>query len=382
MGLVAAALGGTAGTSAKQGIGRLLGEKGPETTRQALTEDAEGGVEQSEYEMGGKVLGAFMNRYAQSSVNAARRGRVANFVAMAGPSGETGSKFNAVLDDMDRVQATRPPVRAGKDVHNLVNATSKALDKDFNTALASVGRNQTVPMRVSNNILSLITPDMPMTGAGRADMKAIRQAAVDYQRPWTYSQLNASRRADNDFLTAYYNKDSQAQSASSIEAKIRKVARDGKADLVYDAVDQANPGFGAKALKQKQGHLWDLSDQLDTRLKKLADQQLEKEGKTVMQTVRPSAYASTHGVHGYLSGVSDLLPGGGPEKYATTQARRAFPARFGQTASSVISPMQLYKALAPARQRLLLATPFPNLLRMMGATSGAVDKMNEGNDAQ
>jgi hypothetical protein len=369
--VLSAMMGGAAGTSAKQAAARELGEDSPKTVRQALTEDVKGGVEQSEYEMGGRALDAVLGRWAAKGVTGAARKRLARLTAAMGATGKTADNIEKVLSDMDETVKTIGAPKTPRGFFNVVKSTADRLDREFNQELVKIGNQRVIPMDISNRIRAEITPDMAQTVEGRAEMKELRAAALEYERPWTYNQLNSKRMTNNNRLIAYYKGESQSQSAalSAVQTKIMKAVRDGSADIVYSAVDKipnsAISTGDAALLKQKQGALWDQSDQLDKRVGELRDAQLVKEGQTFRQKFQPSAYASTRNVHGYVRGLGDAIPGGGPEKAATAQIKKGF--NLGPTNRAL------------SRQRLILATPLADIIRG-GAAGKDISNSEDSSD--
>ena len=420
--ILSAMMGGAAGTSAKQMAGKALGSKDvPTSTKEALKQDVEGGVEQGEYEMGGRLLGKIPEKWAarytsqddrevgnrllskipekQASPygSMAARARLANLTSMTG-EGEAGvgAKYSKVLPELDQTIAAngRTP-QTPRQVLQVFKQTNERLDQPyFNQWLARIGNKKVMPKEIADALMmESNAPNLGMTPQGIAERRALRRAAIDYQRPWSYNALNAQRRFANDRLYSYYNKESQAQSTalSAVDTKIMKIVRDHAANIVYDGVD-AIPGvpFDARLLKQQQGAIWSLADRLDSQIDKLTDAQLMYEGRTLRQKFQPSAYISNEGrMHGYLRGVGDLFPGGGPENAAKIQARKA----FAPPSEGVGSWIKDVATMAPERrgtawggaktslQRLILTRPLPNLLRALHVYNQLTD-LEDNNGSQ
>jgi hypothetical protein len=365
--VLAALRGGAAGTSAKQGVSAAIGSGDrPKSTTDALTEVGVGGIHQAEYEMSAKPLDAFLGHVIGTTASKANRARVANLTAMTGKGDQTGANFEKILSDIDDTVKVSGRPKSPLGVFNVIKQTGKRLDSEFNNSLALVGNQRVVPMDIANRIHSLITPDMAYTAEGRAARKEILDAEVEYQKPWTYYALNSKRMTNNNLLDPLYNKGSQGQAAalSDVQKKIAKAVRDESANMVYSAVDKVNPAIDAQLLKQRQGALWSLSDQLSDRVSEIHDAQLTEEGKTLRQKVSPSAVVTPKSAHGYVRGVSKLIPGGGPERQAAIQTRRAF-----KDSSSAI-----------ARRRAILAAPVANIMRGVGAVGSAATSEDDNDD--
>ena len=396
--ILSAMMGGAAGTSAKQMAGKALGSKDvPTSTKEASQQDVEGGIEQGEYEAGGRLLGKIPEKWAAGAADRAARARLANLTSMTG-EGEAGvgAKYSKVLPELDQTIAAngRTP-QTPRQVLQVFKQTNERLDQPyFNQWLARIGNKKVMPKEIADAlIMESNAPNLGMTPQGIAERRALRRAAIDYQRPWSYNALNAQRRFANDRLYSYYNKESQAQSTalSAVDTKIMKIVRDHAANIVYDGVD-AIPGvpFDARLLKQQQGAIWSLADRLDSQIDKLTDAQLMYEGRTLRQKFQPSAYISNEGrMHGYLRGVGDLFPGGGPENAAKIQARKA----FAPPSEGVGSWIKDVATMAPERrgtawggaktslQRLILTRPLPNLLRALHVYNQLTD-LEDNNGSQ
>jgi hypothetical protein len=200
---------------------------------------------------------------------------------------------------------------------------------------------------------------MAKTAAGRADTAAIESAAREFERPWSIRELDLERRQRNANLSAYYKKASAAASSASeshVQTLIDETVRNGAANIVYRGMDLANPGMDATALKLKEKSAWHLNDQLDKRIGKLEDKQLAQEGKTAGEKVRTHAYAAGSGVRAHVSGLTELLPGGGPMKYANAKVASA----FGPSAKGAVSRAAV---LSLPLTRLGNATPFDSSKR-------------------
>jgi hypothetical protein len=386
--LVSAALGGAAGTSAKQLAGRALGEQGPKSTPAALQEDVQGGLEQMGYEAGGRALNSVLGRWvgkgaAKPGTNAlhdflgaakATRARISNLTGMGGAGDEMSQNFEKVLGDIDEtVKAAGRRPQTPNDVFKVVDKTGDRLEQRFNEALFPIRGDRVMPTEISDRIMRLITPDMAKTPAGRAEAAEYRRAAVYYQRPHTLNELNSARVRYNKILTPLYTKNSLAQSAALTheDTAIMKAVRDGAADIVYAAVNKTNPDFDTQLLKQKQGALMQLRVQLDDRVSKLANAQHDYEGRVFREKLTPSAIVSSSGAHGYLRGLNRLIPGGGPERAAETKVTRAFAS----------TPFQKGRqGFAASRRALILATPLANILRAGGAAKDISGKMPDDSE--
>ena len=226
-------------------------------------------------------------------------------------------------------QAQKAGVKTVGDFGKNLKQARTVVDQEFNQGLAKIANKASIPSSISQRIRSLITPDMAKTAEGREDIKYIQKRAREYEKPWTYNELNAKRMTENENLTSYYGKDTRGQAAARLETDVSKAIRDEAANTVYQAWDKANPGGRAQILKQRQGALWALDDYVNHPTKGfLADvdaKQLQFEGAGLGDKVHARAAVHKGGVSAYLT--SSLLAPfeQGPKAKANAKIRQAFP---------------------------------------------------------
>lgn len=255
--------------------------------------------------------------------------KLAKLTSAIGETGETASNLEKILPDISNAAATSGrPTTIGGLLDNLTNVKS-GLNTTFEQGLAPIKNQMPFPTQIKNALLAKITPNMYHTAVGRSEIKALQDAAADFNHPWSYGELNLERMTRDGSIRSFYSKASGAQNAalkSNIDLVIDKTIRDEAANMVYSAIDKANPGMNTKLLKQKQSALWNLEDQLDKRIGKLQDKQLAEEGKTLGEKLRGSVTApiGAGSVRSRVSGLQDLVPLSGPMDYANTKVRGAF----------------------------------------------------------
>jgi hypothetical protein len=270
------------------------------------------------------------------------RGQLAKVKSAVGAGPEQIADLRKSMPEVVKAAQTAGINTVG-DFGKTIRDTKNTIDQTFNQGLLPVANNQYVPMEISRAIRSLETPDMVKTAEGREQIRQIRRAALEYERPWTVNQLNAKRMTENENLRSFYNKDTRAQSASPLDTGISKAIRDKAADIVYQQWDHANPNAPIKAqeLKSRQGALWALDDFINHpkngAIAKLDAKQLEHEDTGFLDRVRPGAYASKTGLHGYVSGIAEGFTRG-PEKRANAKMKSAFgdPTIAGRVKTSAL----------------------------------------------
>ena len=244
------------------------------------------------------LLGAKMGKAPST------RSRVGSLTSAVGKTGETGEILQKVLPDLDNVvqQVGAKPETLG----DLRHTTQTAIDGHegvFNQALAGVQNQLVDTSAIRQKILGLIKAD-----SSPEEQAAIHNAANEYLQPKTMQWLNDRRGRLNASSAPIFNKTSRAaasQMKSDLDMAIDRTARNAVADLEYDVMNRAYPGKDFGQMKSQVSSLWKLKDMLDDRIGNLTDAQLEHETKKIWDRIRPSAYASATGIHGYLGGMAD-----------------------------------------------------------------------------
>ena len=257
--------------------------------------------------------------------------------AVGTQGGDTVGNLRTLLPDIkDEVAAAgTKPTKIGQLMRTVDNVKD-SFNTTFGNAMNPIRNKAVMPSSISNALLAKITPNLLQTGEGMAEADALRNAAVEFQKPWTVDELNLERMRRGSRLDSYYNKGAGAQNSaikSNVDLLIDKTVRDEAANIVYDEVDRANPGMDIKALKQRHSAAIQLSDQLHERVEALDNQQYAHQGKELGEKLRPHAYVGGSGIpRAHLSGLTEMLPGGGAMDYANTKVAKAFGPTAGATA--------------------------------------------------
>ena len=221
---------------------------------------------------GGDILGAVINALLFKGVGGPSDAtRVAKLTYATGADASTIEK---TLGDVVKTarNSGHPPTVGGllettKTAKNNMNAESGA-------AMLPIASAKTVPTAVADRIRSLITPNMKMTAAGRREIAQINAAAVEFEKPWSYRELDAERMAARKRLKTFSDKNPVQQYAAkganrttAIDDAINKAVK----DTVYPAMDRAagKPAGYFANMKGRQSALIDLEDTLHDRVEKL-----------------------------------------------------------------------------------------------------------------
>lgn len=236
--------------------------------------------------------------------------------------------LKTIMPDIEKASGGQPP-KTVKQLLESVNEAKRAMNNEAGQAVMPIRNQQYLPIGVANRILSKITPDMAMTAEGQASEKMIRAAALDFQKPWTFEQLDAQRMTLQRDLQGYYEM-TPAERTSFLKANpdvaIKLEISGGIKDIVYPAMDQAAgkpPGYFAD-MKGRQSRLIDLQGTLERRADKLAAQTAQSKGRPLFSEKNMSTYvAGTNAPHPGLSihRLNPLKPN--PEAAANRAVRRA-----------------------------------------------------------
>lgn len=259
--------------------------------------------------------------------------KVANLTGATGTSAGAGvsESWKSVLPDIEETARAEGKPETIGDLKNNVQSTLTRMQSRFDGALFPIRSNQIMPAGIASRLRDLITPDMTMTAAGRATRRQILNAAIDYQRPWRLDQLNSARMREGANISSFYDKDpSKAASTlkSDTDVAISKAVRDGAAEDLYNAVDKANPGFGAEALKAKQSHLIELNDRLGQRVSDLQDKQAIAKSSLMSEKAAPHGVLSPKRIRVYMGA---KLPDASAAGTANVKVGRAFGPSSGAT---------------------------------------------------
>ena len=156
------------------------------------------------------------------------------------------------------------PPRTPDEYLETVQVAKERLNHEFDQSIGPFGRTKvgldpTQNTPISNRILALITPNLKKTAPGRKIATQLKQAASDFQNPWTLEELNQERIDANDRFYAN-NYDSLA-----LRGKIRTPAIDhaivvGSKEMIYPALDDVygKPNGYFRQMQDQIGNLIDL----------------------------------------------------------------------------------------------------------------------------
>jgi hypothetical protein len=251
---------------------------------------------------------------------------------------EAYTKVLPRLDETVRTPAPRPgpeilpphePWHAGsnplspKDLLGNVNATLGRLENEFNLALQPIAGKTIVPTAVSDAIKSKITSAMGQTAKGKEAAAALRSRASEFDKPWTYQQLNDERMR----LFRIEKETSAGRLALRTDADLAadKAAENALRDVVYESIEKFHkkPGY-FRELKAQESALLDLHDQLHRKIIQATNQEAIRKGTPLLEREHISTYGHPAGRIGVsVHKLQDPFVGG-PMTQASRKVKGAF----------------------------------------------------------
>ncbi len=261
-----------------------------------------------------------------------KEGKRANMLTAATniSASDIPAAYRQVLPRLDAVvkRVKAIPKTVG-DMLELVNKASKDLESEFQKDLkTTIGPNRTVPTSVGDAIRNKITASMDRTAEGLKSKAALQARAVEFDKPWTYNELNeermklfrASRSPMAERIAQKNNTEIMADDAAA--AALR--------DLIYGELEKTTnkPGYHTK-LKRDEAAMFDLKDQLARRKTELSNAQAIKEGTPVYErNISMYGHPESGKVGTSMHGLQDVILGG-----AETRANRKVVKAFEPRAS-------------------------------------------------
>lgn len=258
-----------------------------------------------------------------------------------GPEAKTNKLAFASNADADTIKKTLPNVEKAaaatgkrKTVADYLTNIKKGksdLNTEYANAIGPYANHPLMPNGVIQRLQSLITPNMAMTAAGKADGAAISRAITEFSKPWTLAQLDAERMSANGRLSPFEKKgtlDQYSALKSSRSVAIDKAIADGVRDTVYPEMDQLAgkpPGYFA-SLKQQIGSLMQMESQVGEHAKGLRDKTARIKGAPLLskaQAAEGAGSAATGYHHGVIRTLARALVPENPERTANKRVASA-----------------------------------------------------------
>jgi hypothetical protein len=276
----------------------------------------------------GDVLGTLINAFLLKKGMAPSAESSANKLAYAAGK-DTAAPIKATLSDLRETASSGPKPRTVQDFSSVVEQASKNMTKEVGNALGPIANRQIVPIDVANRIRSLITSNMLKTTDGLRDAAKIRNAALEFEKPWTLGDLDAERMDINKRMNPFYNKSGADQYAALVNRNlsIDKAIADTIRDTVYPRMDQAagRPTGYFRSMKQRQGDLIDLKSKLDSEAQMLMDTTSRIQGSPRLSRENAGLHISpTGGPRATLYGLLDAIKKPNPLAVANKRVQQGF----------------------------------------------------------
>lgn len=220
---------------------------------------------------GGDLLGTLINAFLlKKSFRPAEKTATNRLTAAAGK--EMHVPIENTLPELRKSgSASGISPQSLEDFYSVASNAAKTIQRESDGALAPIATKQIIPNSIAANIKKLITSDMVKTPEGRAEIAHINAEARKFEnQPWSYEQLDSKRMRLNAELNTFEKKGAGARytaAKGNLNTAIDKAIADTIRDVVYPQMDVAagKPQGYFRALKQKQGNLMQLSDELNPR---------------------------------------------------------------------------------------------------------------------
>lgn len=244
----------------------------------------------------GDALGSLANLLLLKHASGPSDATATNKLAYAAGKGTTADIARSLADIKNAAKAG--PTNTVDDFLSTVNRAKANLSNEAGAAMAPIAQRSTIPIGISDKIRDLITPNLAQTPDGLAEIQKIKEAAKDFEKPWTYEQLDAERGTINKKLNNFYKKGVADQYAATGNRTIAidKTIADAIRDKLYPEMDQqaGQPTGYFRDLKQRHGALINLQDALTDRVEDLKDQTARIQGGPRLTDEQAAAGATGH----------------------------------------------------------------------------------------
>ena len=262
----------------------------------------------------GDVLGTVFNFLtAEKGMGPSEDTRLNSLTHATGNKGAL--QYEKTLDSLRDTQAQMgKPVQTVGDLKAVVNKFKDNVNSEYGNAIGPYANQPMMPTTVSERIRSLITPDMQFTAEGKAEAQAIKNAALEYEKPWTLGALDSKRSRLAADLASHNAKESVARYTAergSVNLSIDNAILDSLRDTVYPQADAlaGKPTGYFENLKSQQSNAIRLEQLLNKNIDSLRDASRGEKGTPALARTHGGAVLSSTGAapHGYVAGLQNLI---------------------------------------------------------------------------
>jgi hypothetical protein len=281
--------------------------------------------ETSEF-IGNVVTGFLGGKKAMKQSEKTRTGKL----AYASGGKDSVRPLERVIGDIDKTVAKVGKPRTVGDFLQVVDTAKGDLNTEYANALGPHANDPVAAHPIADRIRSLITPNMQNTEHGREMAGQIKNAAVEFDKPWTLGELDAERMDANSRTHAYEKKNMSDQYAAlkgRRSVAIDKAIADGVREMVYPIMDRTagKPKGYFADLKGRIGSLLELQSNLNEHVKDIHSKSVTASGAPFFER---SQFRANVGQSGsprvWLSNLMSSIHAPDPESRAGGVLRGAF----------------------------------------------------------
>lgn len=256
------------------------------------------------------------------------------------------SKLQSIMADKEQFGSFSPSEQ--QTIREQIGRLKSVSNDMKQPAMArTFGARQADGSPIASAIEQQITSDMEKTDPSMA--QALREEASVFRNNFTLNELNNMRKVRNALLDPFYNKSELAQGVDikkfAAQKLAAKVADDKIRDILYSAMEDKGL-TGVRELKQKQGSLMEILDQVEGKRQRIPEMASFQKGQPILNRLRGgSLYATTGGSEGLrLSHVVDVFS---PEAVSKQRAINAAvkrsigtkPNKYGPVVGSLVNAL-------------------------------------------
>lgn len=259
---------------------------------------------------------------------------VQHLTAAAAEKGSAADAHEAIggtIEDIEKTIHANPGTpRTVQGFLDTVNRAKDAMNAESKAAMAPLMEKPVMPTGIADRIRSLITPNMEKTEVGRAEARSILKAAKEFDKPWTYGELDAERMSVRSRLNTLKQMGEVAQYTAKKASRSKAIddaIERGLRDQIYPTMDQAAgkpEGYFAN-LKGRQSDLITLQSILDKRVSDLGGKQAVSEVTSPFGSENISLSAHVGSVRAGAYGLKNVFSPTRELNAAGKHVAKAFP---------------------------------------------------------
>lgn len=355
--MLGAGAGGAAGEAAKERLMEWFHPQMPKPTagEAAVKIVGQGALQSLNEVVGDAILGPMMSRAVQpitksvpdslftrfpflktvlAKADQPSARAVQHLTAAASEKGATADvAHEAIARTLGDIQSEMQKT-GGKTVGDFlgaVNARKVAMNNESAVAMLPIAGKKVVPTGIADSVRNLSEPWMANTAQGRAEQAYIKRRAAEFDKPWSFRDLDRYRTYLSSQLAKHKAKDVVARYTAEkgdIDLAIDNAILGSLRDTVYPEMDRAagKPAGYFENLKGRQSSLIELQSILDRRIKRLGSSQAISEARPRLGSENLSIYMHAGGgPRAYLHGLKEAVAPTRELSIANRQVRKAFP---------------------------------------------------------